>query len=217
MDMAEKPSLLKPIKTVKSVVHHVDGKFKEDYYLESLTDAKVWEEIREHFDDFQHIYFVVIDVSDETLGGFAAVSYFSIDGQMKLRHRNITHGEEGLGGFTVIPASGIGFERLGLALHELGHAFGLEHDFRTARDTDYIMAFGSQSRLSECSAEWLSVSRFFNTEPISSNTPGDIQLLSLLSYRNDTTRLHFKVTDTDGLHQAQLFLPNVTPDGGWGA
>ena len=208
-----------PLETDKDgepAVHHVDGKFKEDYYLESLTDSKVWEEIREHFDDFQHIYFVVIDVSDETLGGFAAVSYFSTDGQMKLRHRNITHGEEGLGGFTVIPASGIGFERLGLALHELGHAFGLAHDFRTARATDDIMAFGSQSRLSECSAEWLSVSRFFNTEPISPNTPAEIQLLSMQAYSRDTTSLHFKVTDSDGLHQAQLLLPDITQDGGWG-
>ena len=200
----------------KPAVHHVDGKFKEDYYLESLTDSKVWEEIREHFDDFQHIYFVVIDVSDETLGGFAAVSYFSTDGQMKLRHRNITPGEEGLGGFTVIPASGIGFERLGLALHELGHAFGLAHDFRTARATAYIMAYGSQNRLSKCSAEWLSVSRFFNTEPISPNTPAEIQLLSMQAYSRDTTRLHFKVTDSNGLHQAQLLVPDITQDGGWG-
>ncbi len=208
----------------ESAVHHVDGKFKEDYYIESLIDFKVWEEILEHFDDPQHIYFVAVDLSHETLGGFAGVSFWPIDGNIglpsagkaKLRHRNETRGEEALGGIAIIPASGEGFERLGLALHELGHVFGLEHDFRGARDTDYIMAFGSQNRLSKCSAEWLSVSRFFNTKPISPNTPAEIQLLSMRAYSGDTTSLRFKVTDPDGLHQAQLLVPDITQDGGWG-
>ena len=75
------------------------------------------------------------------------------------------------------------------------------------------MAYGNQSQLSKCSAEWLSVSRFFNTEPISPNTPGDIQLLSIRAYGSDTISLRFKVADPDGLHQAQLLLPELDEEG----
>ena len=53
--MAEKPSLLKPIKTVEPTVHHVDGKFKEDYYnkLEQKNSRipKYGKKFVEHFDD----------------------------------------------------------------------------------------------------------------------------------------------------------------------
>ena len=66
---------------------------------------------------------------------------------------------------------------------------------------------GSRHRLSKCTAEWLSVSHFFNTKPISPNKPTDIQLLSTQAYSQNTVSLRFKVTDPDGLHHAQLLLP----------
>ena len=65
----------------------------------------------------------------------------------------------------------------------------------------------------ECSAEWLSVHRFFNTNPISPNKPTDIELLSTQAYNRETVSLRFKVTDLDGLHHAQLLLPELNPDG----
>ena len=76
-----------------------------------------------------------------------------------------------------------------------------------------IMGYGSQSRLSKCSAEWLSVSHFFNTNPISPHKPTDIELLSTQAYSQNTVSLRFKVTDPDGLHHAQLLLPELNPDG----
>ena len=216
-------------KAGEPVVHRIDGKSPEEHYYQEGTGRKVWTEVREHFDAFQHIYFIAIDLSSERLHGGqscgeAVLTVSSLDGGgIRGRHKDITQGEEILGGFTVIPASGDCFEdnrgnrhRLGIPTHELGHAFGLEHDFREARNSDYIMAYGNQSRLAKCSAEWLSVSHFFNTESVSPNTPAEIQLLSTRAYSKDTISFRFKVTDPDGLHQAQLLLPDITSDGAAG-
>ena len=214
------------------LVHQINGKFTDEYYYNSQADYTVWEELLEHFDgaDLQHVYFVAIDVSYEALnwgraGGLGGPSFFPIQGDIgfgpagkaKLRHRDITMGEELLGGFAVIPAHGHNFKRLGLTVHELGHAFALVHDRRKGRHSDYVMTSGNQNRLSKCAAEWLSVSRFFNTKSIFHNEPGEIQLLSLRTYSQDTINLRFKVTDPDGLHQAQLLVPEILNGTGWGA
>ena len=188
------------------VVHHIDGKFNENYYNKNdkkNPEAAVWEEIVEHFDDFQHIYFVAIDVSSEVLGkdggacGLAGPSYFSFSGGgfasvdgVALRHRDITQGEEILGGMALIPVSGHCFEDnrgflhpLRVTTHELGHTFGLDHDVRKGHEETVVGGRGYQ--LSKCAAEWLSVSRFFNTKRVFRNTPGKIELLSVLVFPQD--------------------------------
>ena len=213
------------------VVHRVDGKFGEDYYYEPLSDSKIWEEVFEHFDDIQHIYFIAIDLSYESLndgrsGGLGGLGFFPMGGQSVLfagktafRHRDITSGEEALGGSAIIPASGFGHDNpdvhpLVLTNHELGHAFGLDHDFREGHE-DAVVG-GRGFRLSKCAAEWLSVSRLFNTKSTFRNEPGEIQLLSMRTYNQDSISLRFKVTDPDGLHQAQLLLPEISEGTGWG-
>ena len=212
------------------LVHHIDGQFTEEYYYKEGTGYKVWKEIREHFDNFQHIYFTIIDLSSETLHngqtcGEASLTYFPQgEERIQWRMRNITQQEEVVsGGFAIIPASGDCFEdnrgyrhRLGTSVHELGHTFGLDHDFRKGRASDYVMAYGSQSRLSMCAAEWLSVSRFFNTRPTLHNDPAKIQLLSSLPTNQDEISLRFEVTDPDGLHQAQLLVADFFDGDGWG-
>ncbi len=208
------------------VVHRIDGKFTEDYYYEGSTDFRVWEELYEIFDDPQHLYFVAIDLSHEALGGgnacgFGGVAFFPMGGDshlfagnIALRLRDETQGEEVLGGSAMIPASGECFEdnrgfqhRLWATIHELGHAFGLEHDIREGYEDTAVG--GSAFRLSKCDAEWLSVHRFFNTKPILRNEPGEIQLDSIQTYNPDAISLHFKVADPDGLHQAQLLVPAI--------
>ena len=138
------------------VVHRLNGKFNENYYNkhdQKNPEEQIWQEIVEHFDDFQHVYFIAIDVSAEVLGrgggacGLGGAHYFTTfhdaygfvpfaPGGLALRHRDFTEGEEVLGGSAVIPASGPCFEDnqgflhpLRATTHELAHAFGLGHDF----------------------------------------------------------------------------------------
>ena len=201
------------------VVHRINGKFTEEHYANSSSGYKVRKETYEYFGNLQDIYFVAIDLSSEILnGGYscgeANVTFFASNGGMAQgRGRNITQGEEAAGGSAVIPASGDCFERLGLTVHELGHAFGLVHDFREGIDSNYVMAYGNQE-LSICTAEWLSVSPFFNTNPSIHNTQGAIRLISSPMYSPDGIKLRFEVTDTDGLHHAQLLVVKIVEGGG---
>ena len=95
--------------------------------------------------------------------------------------------------------------------HELGHAFGLHHDFRSGSD-NYIMSYGAQIKpqLSKCAAEWLDVHGTFNPGRSTEYVPTKIEMLppSLDSPPN-AIRLRFKVTDPDGLHQVQLLTPSI--------
>ena len=179
--------------TGKAVVHHVDGKFTDSYYRQN-TFHKVWEEIREQFYTPQNIYFIAIDSGNERVGRW----YNEVCGV------GDSHGASG--GHVLIPASGDCFN-LRTAAHELGHAFGLQHDFRN--DT-YIMSFGkAPNKLSECAAEWLDAHRYFNTGQSQTHfdTPTKIQMLPPLASPPYAIRFRFEVTDPDGIHQAQLLTP----------
>ena len=213
-------------KNGEPLVHQINGKFREEYYYsEQLTDYAVWAELIEHFDgaDLQHAYLIAIDLSYEDLnggesGGLGGAIFYPIQGDIgfgppggaKLRHRHLTQGEELLGGFALIPSHGHNFERLGVTVHELGHAFALEHDFR--KGIRSVMA-----GIPKCHTEWLSVSRFFNTKSTFHNEPGEVQLLSLRTYNQDVINFRFKVRDPNGLHQAQLLVPEISNGTAWGA
>ena len=185
----------------KAVVHHIDGQFTDAYYR-TQTISKVRAEITKQFNTSRHVYLVAIDISNEFIDsqtqnsvcGKADSKWLSKDNQMWWRD---------LGSVIVIPASGVCFNP-NVAGHELGHAFGLEHDFR---DTAYLMAYGTQQRLSHCAAEWLSVHPFLNTHPTNFNQNTTIEMQSQRG-----ARFQFQITDTDGLHQAQLLLPTTGGD-----
>ncbi len=179
--------------TGKTVVHHVGGQFTDSYYRQN-TFRKVWEEIRKQFYTPQNIYFIVIDIGNERVGR----GYNEVCGVGEF------HGASS--GHVLIPASGDCFD-LKTAAHELGHAFGLQHDFR---NDAYIMSFGrAPNKLSECAAEWLDAHRYFNTgqSQLHFDNPTTIQMLPSLASPPYAIRLRFEVTDPEGVHQAQLLTP----------
>ena len=172
-----------------AVVYHVKGRFRDQEYNDGK--ASVTADIHEQLGGSQ-IDFHVIDVSDyppfRRLPAFASLFITS----------SISAG-------TFMPAFGSTFNA-SVAAHELGHAFGLEHDYRGDGN---IMASGRSRRLSRCAAEWLDVNPHFNPDrdprhgPTHDNTTIEMLPPSLVSPPN-TIRLRFKVTDPDGLHQVQL-------------
>ena len=167
----------------KVVVHRVRGKFTEAYYR-TPHEPKAVEEIAEQFDTSKNIYLTILEISSkETCRGLGTLT-------------------GGFGGRAMIPASGTCFEP-GITAHELQHAFGWLHDFR------------SYDKSSFCIAEWLDVHRAFNPpQPaVDEHTTVKMHPPSLAAPPN-AIRLRFEVTDPDGLHQVQLLAPEIGNAGG---
>ena len=179
-------------------VHRVDGQHPDSHYLDD-TFGTVIGEIHQVFDlPASNIYFIVIDNStnliDRRADGVAENS-----GKMR--------GE-------VLVTGGFGFET---AAHELGHAFGLDHDFR---DDGYIMSYGQgRNRLSRCSAEFLAGHPYFNPDTGEEETNNStIELVSPLEYPLGSTSVpvQLQVSDPEGLHQVALFVETRRPHPGAG-
>ena len=194
--------------TGKIFVHYVDGQFGDQYYY-TQTTTKVWKEIKEIDEPFyhpKHVYLVAIDIESEVIAGESIEDNWCGDGSVIWA---------GGGQEIIIPASGNCFN-VGLVVHELGHAFGLAHDFR---DDAHVMSYGSlPNELSSCAAEWLDVSPFFNIDPSPANTalPIDndttVKMLPPIEVPPNGVRIRFEINDPDGLHQAQLYIPTTDKD-----
>ena len=184
--------------TGKAVVHHVKGKFNDEYYHTETSSKVVWQETAEQFDLSRNVYLIVLDVGNAVIDGYCG--------------QGGADGPEG--GVALIPAPNSARQRergwscfnVAVAAHELGHAFGLAHDhFRNATrspssyHTDWMVT-------SLCAAEWLDAHRYFNIGQSypEEDEPTTIQMLPPLAVPPYAIRLRFEVTDPDGLHQAQL-------------
>ena len=173
------------------IVHHVNGNFNAAYYQNPATGSWIaWREIEELFDLSRNIYFLVLDINS-----------IYLDGKEEVIGRASGHN---LGGRTLIPAS-----NFGAAHHELGHAFGLFHDSRVDANMIFTLpGYYDQMTNSFCAAEWLDVNRYFNPTQEAINENTDVKILApSLAAPPSNIRLQFEVTDSDGLHQAQLFKP----------
>ncbi len=178
------------------LVHRVDGQNSDSHYLDN-TSATVREEIGQVFDlSANNVYLIVIDNSIDAIGG-AGQRVSGVGGG----RRN--------SGFALVSG---GFSWT-LAAHELGHAFGLSHDFR---DDAYIMSYGGGQRrsLSACNAEFLIVHPYFSPDiPTEKAQSPTIELISSPTYPigAKSVPIQLKVSDPDGLHQILLFVRTREP------
>ena len=166
------------------MVHRVDGKYSDSYYLEYRD---YWQEIGQKFDtSANNVYLMVWDNSTNGVVGAAGRGGGGRDG-----------------GSAEVSAT---FRR-SLVAHELGHAFTLSHDFR---NRNYIMSYGPGTRsLSACAAEFLSVHPYFEPDiPDEETLRPTIELISPPGYptSSESISVQLKVSDPDGLHQVILFV-----------
>ena len=157
------------------MVHRLVGQYPYSHYLDHEDE---FSEITQAFDLNANIYLLVID------------------------RRIAIGGRQGKNSGQAWVSSDTSWE---VVAHELGHAFGLTHDFRNSA---YIMSYGpGQNRLSACSAEFLFMHPYFNPNtPIEEGSPPTIKLISSRTYPagSRSVPVRLQVNDSEGLHQVLL-------------
>ncbi|RKU19334.1 hypothetical protein C6503_07710 [Candidatus Poribacteria bacterium] len=195
----------------KAKVFLVMAKHPDAYYEEDTT-IKIRKEISERFDYSKNILLVAVDIQS---GVFQKKGRFRTVGQVSVNRsaysKNLKRTLHGGRAFVSASWNTLDWDTIA---HELGHTFGLEHDFRGRNRR--IMSYASgRYELSKCAAEWLDKSRFFNPNQPFFDKPATIGMHLLPTLPNVTPiQIQFDVTDEDGIHQVQLVVPTTRRDPG---
>ena len=202
------------------LVHRVDAQHPESHYYSTDEVWQYWhfDELGQAFDFYQNIYVIYSD-SDLSWGG-------AITGGRTWKESGFVDFRRG--------EREKDYPDWSVLSHELGHAFGLGHDFR---DGAYVMSYGGPSqfpgatvwdRISACAGEFLSVHPYFNSAipiedlspptierrflnnppfPIEDLSPPTIELISPTEYPagSRSVSIKFEVSDSDGLHQVLFY------------
>ena len=182
-----------------AMVHHVSGKFTDAHY-DQQDKWRIWDEIIEAgFDPTQNIYAAFMDLSN------------ILDGLHCGTGGNWDHG----GVVNLVASSECldGDYGLWLGVHEFGHAFGLQHDYRNP--PDHAAGLSTEADLmvsSACAAEWLDVHRYFNSGTPFFNEPTTIEMWPPRAVDSGGIQLRFTITDPEGLRQAQLLSTHLFED-----
>lgn len=167
------------------LIHRFDAAHPEIHY-EGLTFDLVTQELEAVYDLWSNIYIIVVDNSTNLIEGALGIGS---------RWSKV-------GGIAMMPSG----ETWVTLAHELGHACGLEHDFR---DSAYLMSYGpGEERLSPCSSRYLAVHPYFNTEVSGvEREPPSVELVSPVHYTAGAASIpiELRISDSDGLHQALLY------------
>ena len=177
--------------TGKALVRQVSGRFDDEHYHED-----VWRKVEQEIGppDESHVDLVVLDSSQHIDRNWCGVGGFVWSGG----------GRALVGSLCFLDlAPDVPFR----IAHELGHAFGLEHDFRS---DNYLMSYGYKPplKLSKCAAEWLDVHPMLNDNHTDFNEPMTIEMLTPRANPPDGVILSFKVDDADGLRHSVLLGPS---------
>ena len=191
------------------VVHRVDAPNTDASYLRAyrmVGVGNVFRDLRPTIDTSRGIFLIVVDHGTYNNLGWGGVA--GLGGQWADNR-----------GYALLPA----IFSVETAAHELGHAFGLQHDFN---DGANIMSYGpGWNRISACNAGLLSVHPYFNSDvPIHGSGAGydlrdfnspKVELISPLRYPAGATSfsVQFRVSASvgKGLHQVLFFLKTKSP------
>lgn len=196
-----------------AIVHHVNGQHDDAYYQNPSIGGShsAVDEISEQFDMSKKIYYITLDISSQYLDGSEVkdTSGKTISGHTGWGVGTGISGVIVVTNFEVIPT-----------IHELGHAFGLRHDYRSDLSANRIYSdpnFRELMTTTFCAAEWLDAHRYFNPlqDVVNNNTEIQLHLPELIE---PPTNIRLRVTlfDPDGLRQVQLLHPQFHPRWRWG-